>query len=201
MADTRESILQTALRLFARDGYSAVSVRAIAEALGLGRSALYKHYKNKRAIFDSIVERMQQMDQARAQAYEMPEGTYGEMADAYRRTSIASVLAYSQAQFCYWTEEEFPSCFRKMLTLEQYRDAEMARLYQQYLASGPVGYMEDLFRGMLGQPVRARELALSFYAPIFLLYNLYDAARDKSGIHAMLRAHLERFALQWEAQR
>ena len=35
MADTRENILNTALRLFARDGYEAVSVSAIAGALGI----------------------------------------------------------------------------------------------------------------------------------------------------------------------
>ncbi len=40
--------------------------------------------------------------------------------------------------FRYWTEEEFPSCFRRMLTLEQYRSAEMSALYQQYLAAGPL---------------------------------------------------------------
>ena len=58
MADTKEKILMTALRLFARDGYEAVSVRTIAEELGMTKGALYRHYKNKRDIFNSIVERM-----------------------------------------------------------------------------------------------------------------------------------------------
>ena len=58
MADTKENILRTALRLFARDGYEAVSTSAIAGELGMTKGALYKHYKNKRAIFDSIVARM-----------------------------------------------------------------------------------------------------------------------------------------------
>ena len=55
MADTKERILMTALRLFARDGYEAVSVSAIAGELGMTKGALYKHYRNKRDIFDSIV--------------------------------------------------------------------------------------------------------------------------------------------------
>ena len=62
MADTKENILLTALRLFAADGYEAVSVSTIAGALGIAKSALYKHYKNKRAIFDSIVQRMREME-------------------------------------------------------------------------------------------------------------------------------------------
>ena len=46
MPDTKESILMTALHLFARDGYQAVSVSAIAGELGMTKGALYKHYRN-----------------------------------------------------------------------------------------------------------------------------------------------------------
>ena len=69
MSETRERILMTALRLFARDGYEAVSVSAIAGELGMTKGALYKHYKNKRDIFNSIVERMYQIDAERAEKY------------------------------------------------------------------------------------------------------------------------------------
>ena len=69
MADTKERILMTALRLFARDGYEAVSVSAIAGELGMTKGALYKHYRNKRDIFDSIVERMVQIDAERSRQY------------------------------------------------------------------------------------------------------------------------------------
>ena len=56
--DTKEKILHAALDLFARDGYEAVSVSMIAGELGITKGALYKHYENKRDIFDSIVRRM-----------------------------------------------------------------------------------------------------------------------------------------------
>lgn len=62
MTGTKEKILRTALRLFAQYGYEAVSVSAIAGELGITKGALYRHYKNKRDIFDSIVERMCRMD-------------------------------------------------------------------------------------------------------------------------------------------
>ena len=58
MTDTKEKILMAALRLFAREGYEAVSVSDIAGELGMTKGALYKHYKNKRDIFDHIVARM-----------------------------------------------------------------------------------------------------------------------------------------------
>ena len=70
MADTRENILNTALRLFARDGYEAVCVSTIAGELGMTKGALYKHYKNKRDIFDSIGLEVPQVTQIAACAGE-----------------------------------------------------------------------------------------------------------------------------------
>ena len=73
MAETKEKILMTALRLFARDGYEAVSVSMIAGELGITKGALYKHYKNKRDIFDSIVERMYRLDAEKSREHNVPE--------------------------------------------------------------------------------------------------------------------------------
>ena len=72
MSDTKEKILMAALRLFARDGYEAVSVSTIAGELGMTKSALYKHYRNKRDIFDSIVERMYSIDAQRSDEHDVP---------------------------------------------------------------------------------------------------------------------------------
>ena len=180
MGGTKERILLTALRLFARDGYEAVSVSAIAGELGMTKGALYRHYRNKRDIFDSIVARMEQRDAERAAEYGVPEGTKEEMADAYRRASVDSMVEYAKAQFRYWTEDEFAASFRRLLTLEQYRNREMGRLYQQYLGSGPLGYMTDLFAG-LDLP-RPRAEAAGFYAPMFLYYSVYDEAEEKQAV-------------------
>ena len=37
-------------------------------------------------------------------------------------------------------------------------------------------------------------LALSFYAPMFMLYSLYDGAEDKDTVFALLHTHIVRFA-------
>ncbi|GAB6180390.1 hypothetical protein JCM14036_17090 [Desulfotomaculum defluvii] len=197
MANTKERILLTALRLFARDGYETVSVSKIAGELGLTKSVLYKHYKNKHDIFDRIVERMNQMDYERAKEYEVPEGTIDQMAEAYGKTPLEKIKTYSEAQFRYWTEEEFSSNFRKMLTLEQYRNDEMTALYQQYLVSGPLEYMKDLFGAITNtSKEEAQQLALAFYAPIFTLYSLYDGCEHKQEIFDLLKTHIDNFAYQ-----
>ena len=55
--NTKERILLESMKLFSVYGYEAVSIRTIADAVGVGNSALYKHYKSKREILDAIVER------------------------------------------------------------------------------------------------------------------------------------------------
>lgn len=196
MSDTKERILLAALRLFAADGYEAVSVSDIAGALGMTKAALYKHYKNKRDIFDHILARMEQRDAEEAGEYELPQGTLAEMEDAYREATVEHIVSFSREMFRYWTQDDFAAPFRRMLTLEQYRSTEMGALYQQYLAAGPLGYVADLL-GALGVP-EPRRRAAEFYAPMFLLYSVYDGAEDQQAVLSLLDDCLENARRQLE---
>ena len=142
MADTKEAILTAALTLFAANGYEAVSVSQIAGRLGITKGALYRHYQNKRDIFDHILSRMEDMDLQQAKKFDLPEKAPEEDSSAYARASVQRLAEFSKAQYRYWTENEFASLFRRMLTLEQFRSREMQALYQNYLVSGPVRYVE-----------------------------------------------------------
>ena len=189
MTDTKERILLTALRLFAERGYEAVSVSDIAQELGITKGALYKHYRNKRDIFENILTRMEERDAEQANAHDLPEGTVAEMEEAYAAASADDTISFSKAMFRYWTEDAFAAQFRKMLILEQFGSPEMGRLYQQYLVSGPIGYMTDLFYSW-GEP-DPKTMAVRFYAPMFLLFSVYDGAENKTAVLDMIDRILE----------
>ena len=191
--DTKDRILETALELFAQNGYLGTSMSDIAARLGITKAALYKHYAGKQEILERIVERMDQMDKERAKAYEMPETAPEGFAEAYLRTPAEKIRAYSRAQFDHWTREPFSANFRKMLTLEQYRDPGLARLHRDYLAGGPLEYMAAIFRRLADSDEAATQLALEFYGPMYLLYSIYDGAGDKETVAPLLDAHVERF--------
>ena len=55
---TREKILDTALRLFNRDGTAAVSTNHIAEASGISPGNLYYHFRNKQEIIRELFQRL-----------------------------------------------------------------------------------------------------------------------------------------------
>ncbi len=198
---TKTKISEVALKLFSQNGYPGTSMSDIAMQLGITKPALYKHYKSKREILERIIERMSEMDYENAEEYEMPETAPDGFSEAYVKTPIEKIRAYSMAQFRHWTEEEFPAQFRKMLTVEQYRDEEMAKLYQNYLAAGPLEYMAAIFRKITDSDEDAMQSALDFYGPMYLLYGVYDGAKDKQAVFELLEKHIDRFILNIKPQK
>ena len=197
--NTKERILEVSLELFAQSGYLGTSMSDIAKQLGITKGALYKHYRSKQEILDRIVERMNEMDYARAAEYEMPETEPDGFAEAYLHTPVGKIRAYSEAQFDHWTKEPFAANFRRMLTLEQYRDPKLAQLHHDYLAGGPLEYMAAIFRKLADSDEDAMQLALEFYGPMYLLYSVYDGAEEKESVSSLLVTHIDHFIAKVEA--
>lgn len=191
--NTKEKILRTALRLFALRGADSVSVRDIAGELGVTQAALYKHYKSKQDIFDSILKRMEQRDSELA-AENNVAAENSKKGKEPPKTSAGDFRAFTLSMFRYWTADSFAADFRRMITIEQYRSPETERLYRQYLSAGPLSYCEDFFRGAGCK--NYREKALLFYSPMFMLINLYDSAENKGEIVTALKNHINNFTME-----
>jgi hypothetical protein len=83
-----------------------------------------------------------------------------------------------------------------MLTLEQFRNEEFSKLYHQYICTGPVLYMADVFKSKAANKQDAYQLALEFYAPMFILYSIYDgakSAKERSLVRMALKKHIDNF--------
>lgn len=192
----KEKILNKSLELFSSKGFDAVSISMISEGLGISKGALYKHYENKRAIFDAIIRRMEENDYAMSSDFDLPTDIFCKMPEAYKGSSLEQLFSFTFAMFFYWTENDFASKFRRMISIEQYSSPEMSDLFQQYLGKGPLAYVADIFRNVL--PLKktdksAQALSLEFYAPVFMLISIYDNAEDKKYISDMLKEHIEDF--------
>ncbi|WP_288569704.1 TetR/AcrR family transcriptional regulator [uncultured Treponema sp.] len=201
--ETKEQIIETALELFSQNGFLGTSMSDIASQLKITKGALYKHYESKQQILEQIIERMAKLDLERAKKYEMPETEQKKFAEAYIHIPTEKIRKYSIAQFRHWTEENFSAKFRKMLTLEQFRSKEMSDLYQNYLGTGPLEYMTKIFKKMTKSKPKARQLALEFYGPIFILYSVYDGAEEnaKKSIFVQLENHIKNFIERLEKER
>jgi AcrR family transcriptional regulator len=53
--ETHENILKIARRLFTSQGYTATSIRQIAEEAGIGKATVYHHFTDKQAILEALL--------------------------------------------------------------------------------------------------------------------------------------------------
>jgi AcrR family transcriptional regulator len=55
---SRDKILDAAEALFARRGYAGVGLSEVAEAVGLGKSSLFHHFRNKAQLYAAVTARI-----------------------------------------------------------------------------------------------------------------------------------------------
>lgn len=56
-SETYDKILQTARRLFVKQGYTATSMRQVAETAGIGKATIYHHFPDKQAIVMALLKK------------------------------------------------------------------------------------------------------------------------------------------------
>jgi TetR/AcrR family transcriptional regulator len=55
MKNARNTILDVAMKLFAKKGYAGCSIREICEAVGVTKPVLYYHFQNKEHLFQELM--------------------------------------------------------------------------------------------------------------------------------------------------
>lgn len=196
--NTKELILLKALNLFADKGYEGVSVRDIAAEVGIRQSSLYKHFGSKQDIFDTLVETMKNRFPQASASFQLPDGTMQEMAREYATRGTEFLKKTSAEIFRFYLKDPYASQFRKMLSIEKYRNPEIDSIYRGIYMESTVSYQTALFEEMMAQGLirqaDASIIALQFFAPIFLLLHQYDGIPEQEAeALATLERHIEQF--------
>ncbi|MFP5257732.1 MAG: TetR/AcrR family transcriptional regulator [Acidobacteriota bacterium] len=89
----REQIAEAALAIVVHQGIGAVTVRRVAEAVGISAAALYRHYKNKAEILKAVMEEHQELFMANVRRAKA-EAT--SPLDAIRRLYLSSMVLVSR---------------------------------------------------------------------------------------------------------
>ncbi len=197
--DTKTRILSVALELFSTNGYEGVSVKQIAEGVGIKDSSLYKHFKSKQEIFDTLLTQMSARFEETVAFYKLPQGEIAKVAQEYGKRDLVWLKKACEAIFLFFFKDEKASKFRKMLMIEQYKNQEAAKTFRSWFADEAIRFQEELFLEMMKQgyfkQAPAKVIALQFYAPFFLLLCLYDTMPEKEDeALSLLMAHVDQFA-------
>lgn len=176
--DTKKRILDEALTLFSEKGYANVFVGDIADRVGIKAPSLYKHYKNKRAIFDAIIDEMNQRFAEQAKSMNINGTDAQKDSEIYKNMSEENLLALGRQFFLYYLHDDYNKRFRKMLTIEQFNSKDLADIYSKLYVDDPLAY-QSMLLGMVAQAGMLHTdnvniMTLHFYAPIYFLLTMCD---------------------------
>lgn len=197
--NTRDVILEKSLDLFSVKGYQGVTVKEIAKAVGIKDSSLYKHFESKQAIYDTLLQRMNEKFEETVVFYKLPQGEISAIAQEYGRNDLVWLKRACEAVFLFFFKDPQASKFRRMLIMEQYQNADAAHTLQSWFIDNAIEFQTSLFAEMMRQGYfkegPPRIVALQFYAPFYMLLCQYDTMPDKEAeALELLNKHIEQFA-------
>lgn len=166
--NTKERILHEALRLFSTRGYEAVGVEDIATAVGIKPASLYKHYRNKQAIFDAIFTETSK----RYGTFTDDISFHPDNQDEIDNITADILVKKVKELVRYSLHDEYVSNFRKLMTVEQFRSEELSKLYTQRYVDLMFNYHKELFKKLIDKGLIVDEdpslLSMMYGSPIYI---------------------------------
>ena len=201
--NTKKKILDVALTLFSEKGYGNVYVGQIAEGVGIKAPSLYKHYKSKQDIFEAILEEMRKRYDKEAAHLNMTANDFLIDSELYNNISEDELVKMGIGIFSFFLHDEYECKFRKMLTIEQFSNKELAELFSYQYFNEPLKYQTGLLQLLIMQGHMKNEdanmMALQFFAPIYLLMTVCDREpqREAEALQ-ILEKHIRQFSTMYK---
>lgn len=171
---TKDRILESALTLFSEKGYDGVGVDLIAENAGIKGPSLYKHFKGKEDILDSLIEKV--------------EGYYQENFGSVNNpgkipSSMDELITMSLKRIEFTLRDPMVKKVRRMLTMEQFRSRRIAFLTTKYNIDSVQEIYHRIFQTMMDNGIMKKTdaalLSVSFAAPVSLLIQMCDREPER----------------------
>ena len=186
---TKTRILEQALVSFARDGYKGTNLRDLAAELGLTKSALYKHYESKEAIWNALID---QMEAYYTERFGSPE----KLPPAPKSWQEFSAMVMGMLDFTMHDPQIILT--RQLLLTQQFRDERARRLATSHFLTGTHKMYTEIFTQMMAEGLMKRDdpaiVAFAFTTPITALVHQRDREpKREQEILMQLEAFLRHF--------
>ena len=172
---TKERILTKALELFSQKGYEGTNINELMESVGLVKSAMYRHFDSKEAIWNALLDRL-------IAYYEERFGSPGRLPPVPEAQE--ELLAMTMRMVNFTVHDETVVMTRKLLTIEQYRDERVRHLATKHFLTGLTEMFTPVFAGMMDKGLIRRYdpalLAFAYTSSISALIHLCDREPEKT---------------------
>jgi histone acetyltransferase (RNA polymerase elongator complex component) len=154
--NTKEKIFEVSLDLFSKKGYDSVSLREIAEEVGIKKSSIYSHYSSKEAILMDIFDYLTNI-------FEYDEMLNSKDLDLNANNEI---LLQNPEKFYHKGSEAMKEMFSqeknlkiwKLLFIQMHHNDAIRKFFQDEILAKPMMFWEGLFTILKENHVTAIEL-------------------------------------------
>jgi len=191
---TKERILAAALDLFSQRGYTAVSVRDLARAVGIKESSLYNHFSSKEEILTTIYANFR----AGLQSSLPPVAALDRLLEKYDPETFLQ-----QGFQLFQQNVSNPAIMQawRIVHMEQYRDPVAQEILLTEIYGRTVSFLEEVFRRLIAagrvRPFDPQLLAVEYQYPVFALMTEYAIRlTDEQGlaeVEQRVQAHIAFF--------
>ena len=186
---TKEKILETALTLFAQNGYNGTSMEQIAQDVGIKAPSLYKHFKGKEDILNSLID----ISEAHYEENFGSDRNIGKIPD-----SIENFIHETLEKVRFTITDPLIRKMRIFLVQEQFRNERLAEITTRHQIEGVQKMYQTIIEGMMQKGLLAKGnsslLALEITAPVALLISKVDRQpNSKKESLEIIRKHLQHF--------
>ena len=186
---TKEKILETALTLFAENGFNGTSVEQIAQNVGIKAPSLYKHFKGKEDILNTLID----IAEARYEENFGSDKKIGKIPD-----SIDEFIHETVEKIRFTMCDPLIRRMRIFLVQEQFRNERLAEITTRHQIEGIQKMYQAIIEGMMQKGLLAKGdsalLALEITAPVVILLSKVDRQpNSKKESLKIIRKHLQHF--------
>lgn len=186
---TKERILYSALELISEKGYDGVGVDLIAENAGIKGPSLYRHYKGKEDIFNSMIDMV-------AAHYEEGFAFDEELVEIPQ--NMDELIENAMERILFTIHDDILCKIRRILAKEQFRNDRVAEMTTRYHLENLQNFYSLVFEKMIEKGILKQYdpecLALEFVAPVSMLIHIYDRQSErKDEVLEKINRHFEHF--------
>ena len=169
--NTKEKIFNVSLDLFSKKGYDSVSLREIAEEVGIKKSSIYSHYSSKEAILMDIFNKFTQSFEIDSEEIELKEDNpLLENPELFYHMGSEAIknMLFQETNLKIW----------KLILIQMHPNETIRLFFQNEILVKPLEFWTGLFtilkeKGVIQKDSNPELLAKQYYSfPIYLLLEI-----------------------------
>ena len=170
---TRDKILESALTLFAANGYDGTSVEEIAAGVGIKAPSIYKHYKGKEDILNELIDTAE----SRYEEFFGSENHIGKIPE-----SEEEFVSSTMERIRFTIHDPLIRKIRIFLVKEQFRNERLAKITTNHQLNGIQRMFTRILSGMMDIGLIVKDdpemLAVELTSPAVLWISQADREPD-----------------------